>query len=61
MIFEFLMRKYYYIPTIELPEDDDHPIGKWGWMYRAHLEGTNPLLLNHLILTGQLHTYRCRA
>ena len=26
-------------------------------MHRAYLEETNPLLLNHLILTGKLHTY----
>ena len=47
----------YYIPAIELPEDDARPIGKWGRMHRAYLEETNPLLLNHLILTGKLHTY----
>ena len=47
----------YYIPAIELPEDDDRPIGKWGLMHRAYLEETTPLLLNHLILTGKLHTY----
>lgn len=47
----------YYIPAIELPEGDDRPIGKWGRMHRAYLEETNPLLLNHLILTGKLHTY----
>ncbi len=47
----------YYIPAIELPEEDDRPIGKWGRMHRAYLEETNPLLLNHLILTGRLHTY----
>ena len=47
----------YYIPAIEPPEGDDRPIGKWGRMHRAYLEETNPLLLNHLILTGKLHTY----
>lgn len=47
----------YYIPAIELLEDDDRPIGKWGWMHKAYMEKTNPLLLNHLILTGKLHTY----
>ncbi len=47
----------YYIPAIELPEGDDRPIGKWGRMHRAYLEETNPFLLNHLILTGRLHTY----
>ena len=47
----------YYIPAIELPEDDDRSIGKWGRMHWAYLEETTPLLLNHLILTGRLHTY----
>ena len=47
----------YYIPAIEPPEDDGRPIEKWGRMHRAYLEETNPLLLNHLILTGKLHTY----
>ncbi len=47
----------YYIPDIELPETDDRPIGKWGRMHRLYLEEINPLLLNHLILTGKLHTY----
>ena len=47
----------YYIPAIELPEGDDRLIGKWGRMHRAYLEETNPLLLNHLMLTGRLHTY----
>ena len=47
----------YYIPAVELPEDDGRLIGKWGRMHRAYLEETNPLLLNHLILTGRLHPY----
>lgn len=54
---DYVLAGDYYIPAIELPEDDDRPIGKWGWMHRAYLEETNPLLLNHLILTGKLHTY----
>ena len=51
------MNTLYYIPAIELPEDDDRPIGKWGRMHWAYLEETNPLLLNHLILTGRLRNY----
>ena len=54
---DYILVGDYYIPVIELPEDDDRPIGKWGRMYRAYLEETNPLLLNHLILTGGLHSY----
>ena len=54
---DYILVGDYYIPTIELSEDDDRPIGKWGRMHRAYLEETNPLLLNHLILTGRLYTY----
>ena len=54
---DYVLAGDYYIPAIELPGDDDRPIGKWGRMHRAYLEETNPLLLNHLILTGRLHTY----
>ena len=54
---DYVLAGDYYIPAIGLPEDDDRPIGKWGRMHQAYLEETNPLLLNHLILTGRLHTY----
>ena len=54
---DYVLAGDYYIPAIELPEDDDRPIGKWGRMHRAYLEETNSLLLNHLILTGKLHNY----
>ena len=54
---DYILVGDYYIPAIELPEDDDRPIGKWGRIHQAYLEETNPLLLNHLILTGRLHTY----
>lgn len=53
---DYVLAGDYYIPAIELLEGDDRPIGKWGQMHRAYLEETNPLLLNHLILTGKLHT-----
>ena len=46
----------YYIPAVKLPEEE-RPIGKWGRMHRAYLEDTNPLLLNHLVLTGCIFTY----
>ena len=54
---DYILVGDYYIPIIELPENNDRPIGKWGRMHRAYLEETNPLLLNHLILTGKLRTY----
>ena len=54
---DYVLTGDYYIPAIEPPVDDDRPIGKWGRMHRAYLEETNPLLLNHLILMGKLHSY----
>ena len=54
---DYILVGDYYFPAIEPPEGDDRPIGKWGRMHRAYLKETNPLLLNHLILTGRLHTY----
>ena len=54
---DYILAGDYYIPAIGLPEDDDRPIGRWGRMHRAYLAETNPLLLNHLILTDKLHTY----
>ena len=54
---DYILVGDYYIPAIELPENDGRPIGKWGRMHKAYLEETNPLLLNHLILTDKLHTY----
>lgn len=54
---DYVLAGDYYIPAIELPWDEDRSIGKWGRMRRVYLEETNPLLLNHLILTGKLHSY----
>lgn len=53
---DYILARDYYIPAIGLLEDDDRPVGKWGRMHRAYLEEMNPLLLNHLIFTGKLHT-----
>ena len=54
---DYVLAGDYYVPAIELPEDDDRPIGKWGRIHRVYPEETNPLLLNHLLLTDKLHTY----
>ena len=40
---DYILVGDYYIPAIELPEDDERPIGKWGRMHRAYLEETRPL------------------
>ena len=53
---DYVLAGDYYVPAIKPPEEE-RPIGKWGRMHRAYLEDTNPLLLNHLILTGRIFTY----
>ena len=54
---DYILAGDYYISDIELSEDDDRSIGKWGRMHRAYLAEANPFLFNHLTLTGKLHTY----
>ena len=54
---DYILVGDYYFPAIKLPEDDKRPIGKWGRMHREYLSEANPLLFNHLTLTGKLHTY----
>lgn len=54
---DYVLAGDYYIPAIELPNNDVRPIGKWGRMHRAYLEETNQPLFKHLILTDKLHTY----
>ena len=47
----------YLIPDLTLPTEPEIQLGRYAQMHRAYLEEANPLLLNHLILTGELHTY----
>ena len=44
----------YRIPDIELKNTETKPLGKYGRMRRAFLQGNNPMLLNDLILSEQL-------
>lgn len=54
---DYILVGDYYIPDIKLPERDERPIGKWGWMHRSYLEENNQIRLTDLILTGKLHSY----
>ena len=47
----------YYIPALTLPSEEQRPICKWGRMHREYLREHCPILLNDLILSGQLWTY----
>ena len=44
----------YQIPNMELENQSDRVLGKYGRMRRAFLEQNNPMLLNDMILTESL-------
>ena len=44
----------YRIPNMELGNQSDRVLGKYGRMRRAYLEQNNPMLLNDMILTETL-------
>ena len=44
----------YQIPNLQLENEGEQPLGKYGRMRRAFLEQNNPMLLNDMILTESL-------
>ena len=44
----------YQIPNLQLENEGEKPLGKYGRMHRAFLEQNNPMLLNDMILTESL-------
>lgn len=43
----------YRIPNIELPEQEEYQLGKYGRLYRSFLKEHHPVRYSHLILEGQ--------
>ena len=44
----------YRIPNIELPEQEEYQLGKYGRLHRSFLKEHHPARYSHLILEGQL-------
>ena len=44
----------YCVPNIELPEQEEYPLGKYGRLYQSFLEEHHSSRYAHLILEGQL-------
>ena len=44
----------YQIPNLQLENEGEKPLGKYGRMRQAFLEQNNPMLLNDMILTESL-------
>ena len=47
----------YYIPDLKL-SNEERTVGKYGRMHRDYLKEHHPMRFNHLVLEGQLWTYR---
>lgn len=47
----------YYIPTLELDENNQLHIGKWGNLHRRYLKEVKPTVFNELLLSGKLNSY----
>ena len=48
----------YLIPNLILPpEEANIKLGKWGMMYKTHLEKHNKLLFNSLLIKGKLYQH----
>lgn len=52
----YVLKGDYYIPMIEMPQDD-RPIGKYGRMWKQYLKEHRPVLYNQMTLTGKLHSH----
>ena len=47
----------YYIPDLELSEQPEAPIGKYGRMRQRYLKEHRPLIYNQLLLTEKLYPH----
>ncbi len=50
--------KGYLIPNLKLPtEETNIRLGRWGMMYKSHLEKHKSALFNSLLIKGKLYQY----
>ncbi len=47
----------YYIPNLELAEQPDKPVGRYGRMRQRYLKEYRPVLYSNLLLTGKLYPH----
>lgn len=56
---ELTYRSYgdFFLPNIGIPAENMRPLGKYGRMRLHYLREEQPLLFNHLLLSGKLMTH----
>lgn len=47
----------YFLPNINIPEEDRYPLGKYGRMRLRYLREHRSLIFNQLLLSGKLMTH----
>ena len=47
----------YFLPNIDIPAEDMHPLGKYGRMRLRYLREHRPLLFNQLLISSKLMTH----
>lgn len=47
----------YYLPDIQLPPEDERPVGVWGQRRLRYLREHRPILYTNLKTTGQLRSH----
>ena len=47
----------YYLPDLELPEQEDNPIGLWGQQYLKHIKQHRKILYINLLTSGKLNEH----
>lgn len=47
----------YYLPCLELPEEETKPVGIWGQCHAKHLKQNHKVLYMNLLTSGKLNRY----
>ena len=47
----------YYLPCLELPEEETKPVGIWGQRHAKHLKQNHKVLYMNLLTSGKLNRY----
>ncbi len=47
----------YYLPDLALPEQEDEPIGLWGYRHLCYIKRHRKVLYTNLLISGKLNSY----
>lgn len=47
----------YYLPDLELPAEEQQPIGVWGQRHLRHIKQNRRVLYTNLLISGKLNSY----